>query len=380
LQEGKSSSLFKTQAAIAFIQPIIDNFITNTLPRLQQFATDIITVVAPPLAAFGSAVGNYFKLLVNGMQIFADGAGAIWGIIVTLWQGAGALLGKAADDILNIMRNISEFIKTHVADPIRRDIQNIVLAWNIMSAAASSVWATISGVVGPIVESIITVAGRAWEAIKNLWDFISTSFINGISVVWGFMNTLWGLLVNAWNTIKDSVITIATLLWDTITTLVGTMVDNIINSIASIADTISNANFIKVLVDAARNLGSSIINGVKDAIGDALDDLASTFIGTLQKMFNRVKEWLDSRSPSRRAAKELGVPIGEGVAAGIEGTLGTISGALTTTLGDSFGRVSSSRQFTSNTTVNNNFSLHTQVGGGDLGVVQRGFDIMRVMA
>jgi hypothetical protein len=81
-------------------------------------------------------------------------------------------------------------------------------------------------------------------------------------------------------------------------------------------------------------LGKAIIQGIVDGIQAAPGLIKDALVSMVSGAFNAAKDWLGSRSPSKRAADELGKPISEGVAQGLVDNKRKITDALVQTLDD----------------------------------------------
>jgi hypothetical protein len=73
---------------------------------------------------------------------------------------------------------------------------------------------------------------------------------------------------------------------------------------------------IEGFAEAALDLGAAVIDGIVDGITDGATAVADALSGVVGDAFSGVKKWLKSKSPSKRAADEIGKPIVEGVPMG----------------------------------------------------------------
>jgi hypothetical protein len=139
-------------------------------------------------------------------------------------------------------------------------------------------------------------------------------------------------------------------------------------------------------------LGKSVVQGIADGILNEVtfDTVLKPAISTFaQRVFDAFVEEFEIVNPSIRAAREVGVPIIEGVAAGIEsgtGTMATVmqgvairalNASLTPTFGASAGLSGSTN--ISNINRTNNFNLNVSSSQNSQGLISD-FGILQVMA
>ncbi len=67
------------------------------------------------------------------------------------------------------------------------------------------------------------------------------------------------------------------------------------------------------------SVGGSFISGIVAGIGTGLETLKQAARNAVIGAYNAAKTWLDSRSPSKKTAKGLGLPFSQGISVGIEG-------------------------------------------------------------
>lgn len=72
-------------------------------------------------------------------------------------------------------------------------------------------------------------------------------------------------------------------------------------------------------IEMFKNLGGSLVDGLSDGVKASTGGLVDAAVGAARDAFNAARNWLDSRSPSRKFA-ELGDAMGEGMSAGLADT------------------------------------------------------------
>jgi hypothetical protein len=115
----------------------------------------------------------------------------------------------------------------------------------------------------------------------------------------------------AWVAIKD----IAETLWNGI----KASAENLMNTLSSLFQTLYprlEAAFRSAIAGAA-SLGAALIDGIRSGVESAARGLAQAAANAARAALDAAKAALGIRSPSRVAAKEVGVPLAEGILRGL---------------------------------------------------------------
>lgn len=81
-------------------------------------------------------------------------------------------------------------------------------------------------------------------------------------------------------------------------------------------------------IGADDSVGSAIVGGIRKGISDAWDGLKRWFMGKIQGLLDSAKGLIGAGSPSRVWAEEFGKPISQGVALGIDKTIGLVQDSV----------------------------------------------------
>lgn len=98
-------------------------------------------------------------------------------------------------------------------------------------------------------------------------------------------------------------------------------VQGVIDTLTGLAQDLFSLETIQIFIDKALGLGKTIVQGIKEGLSDPLGTVKSALEGLLGGMFGAGEEEIESGSPSKRAHRTLGEPIGEGILGGIGSSL-----------------------------------------------------------
>lgn len=93
-------------------------------------------------------------------------------------------------------------------------------------------------------------------------------------------------------------------------------------------------------------MGADLIRGLISGIGSMAGAAAQAVVDLFKGAFEAGKNWLLSRSPSRRAAEELGLPIAQGIAIGIGNGSGDVQSSMLRLANDALNAGHSAMQLT----------------------------------
>lgn len=191
---------------------------------------------------------------------------------------------------------------------------------NQIEAFAKMIWGKISGFFKMEWDGIVIIAKIAWGLVRD-W------IINPVIYVWNLLvmvsDKIKALLSAAWDTIVGS----AKFAWgkvkDWIVNPLISARDWVMNLIGEIGDRISNGfdnawNRVKSIGSRFIDLGKNIVMGIIQGIGDAGGQLFDKLKHLANDALDAAKKFLGVNSPSLLFSREVGTPIAEGIAHGID--------------------------------------------------------------
>lgn len=204
-----------------------------------------------------------------------------------------------------------------------------------------------------IVDALPTVTTALAEALPNIITTIITSLVGAIpDILEGAVATLMAIvdaipviivsLVEALpeiiNTVLNALFDSISLLFDAATTFlmaiveaIPTIVIALVGALPQILTTIINtlASWITELFNEAKEVGNSIVSGVKQGILDVWDSITSWLKSKVTGLINSMKSWIGFGSPAKEFIV-IGESMGEGLAVGWEDTFEDLDSAALT--------------------------------------------------
>lgn len=102
---------------------------------------------------------------------------------------------------------------------------------------------------------------------------------------------------------------------------IGAGIVDVVTALGDLAAGMFSLESIQVFLDHAKTLGTDIILGIKEGLTTKYEETKGFFQGLLGGLFGAGEEEIESGSPSKRAHRDLGEPIGEGVLGGLKSSL-----------------------------------------------------------
>lgn len=304
--------------------------ITGIVDGIVQFGEKVAEFLAPIIEWVGANVELQDVLIVLGAAIASVVLPALWGIITAVAPiiavfavavaAVAALRSAWESDFLGIRTFIQETlaqIQAWWAEHGDAVLTRAREAYETVRSAIDTAIQFVRGVVGDALaaiqafwqahgDTITTVAQNAWNAIHTIIDTIIhniSAIIEAVSLAirgdWkGFGEKLREIWDATWETIK----TILSTAWDSIKTIVSDMINSIV---AFFRDTDWGA------------VGRGIISGITAGVRAAASRLADAAIAAARAALDAVKGFLGIDSPSRKAARQIGVPFVEGIGQGL---------------------------------------------------------------
>jgi tape measure domain-containing protein len=334
------------------LQPLIDLISTNLEPILVSLAAflggalviaiasavaSILTVAAPIAAAVAAGAALYAAWQTNfgGIQTIVMTVmtavqtviQSVIAVVVAFWQANGAQITADTQTIWNqiytaistaitliqtvltyVLNGIAEFIKAH---------------GTTISSYFSGLWTVISGIVQAalaLITGILQAALALWRGdFSGAWDAIKTMSA-------GFVSALLKVIQGGLEMIKSAF------------ALTIEAVKTIFNG----------------LIGDARGIGAGIIDGIVAGVKSAAGRLAAAAVQAAKDALDAVKSIIQSNSPSRVFAMEVGAPMAQGMAVGLLDNAPMVARAAQATAGAA---IAGGRSAVTNTTSNRTISF-----------------------
>lgn len=327
------------QQAIAWAQTADWESIGNSIA---DAITNIVNGISSfDWAGFFSIIGDGIGLFVDGLSLIIDNVGDIGGladVIVALAVAFGVL--NAVLTVYNTVMAVQTAIM--MANPTTWIILGIVAAIAALILIIKN-WGTITETIAAVWEKVKNALINTWNNIYSMFVGIFTAILNNpvVQLIVNFVTTEFNIMKNLitgiWNGIKD----IAAGAWEWIKNV-------ILGPVLLLCDLVTG-NFTKLKEDASKifsNLGnalstiwngisgiaSSIWTAIKEHIGNTVGHMVDGVKFAIQKIpgifsdiFGRVRNFVTSLPGE---ALRWGRDIIDGIANGIKGAIGKVTGAV----------------------------------------------------
>jgi phage-related protein len=342
----------------AFIGSVLDSigqffvFLGTTIANAFGSAVDFVVGIWNNVVSFfvgiGTAIGTAVSNAVQAVgQFFADGfnavVGFVGGVITSIVNFFVALPGQVAAFIAGIPQAFVDMTN------------QIAFAVGFGIGVVLRFFVDLPGNVINAINSLITLSG---EWALNVWNTITTFFVNGVNAVVAFVTSLPGLVINAvtnlivmsgqwalsvWDSVRNFFVNGVNSVVSFVTSLPGQVINAIVNLQIQIGlwalgvwNNARNAfvngvnavvSFVTglpgMVVNAIGNLGSRLyqvgvdaLNGLLNGLKSIAQSILNWVSGLVSNILHGFTSGFDSHSPSRET-----YAIGQDVAQGLANAL-----------------------------------------------------------
>ena len=315
-----------------FAVPIIGSLLANLL-RLARLATPGLGVVA---AGLGMAVKAAFLKFFGGTA-FVKAMGTV-GVAIRLAFSGGLRIVLAQIGGI-ILKGLKFLITKSFWVGLAKGIGVAAIA------AFGSIPAAIGAAIGLLIVGLITFLGIKFpEQIKEFFQETIPTWVKGAKdsiteFFKGIVNAIrdkageWKDKVLGWfsdriDGVKETFATARATFLDIGKAVVSRIIQGVRDKLSDFASGVldwfkDRIQDIKDIfngeIEMFKDLGGSLVDGLTSGVKSATGGLVSAAVSAAKDAFNAARNWLDSRSPSRKFA-ELGDAMGEGMSAGLADT------------------------------------------------------------
>ncbi len=312
-------------AVAAFAAAII---VANTAIKVFEFVTKVATIAQ--LAWNVAMSANPIGLIIIGI------AALVVGLILAYKHFAGV---RVVVDQVGVAMKTGLMVGIEYA---KIAIKALAHAFNVTLEAIAGFWRghgdTIKAILNPLWQTIKTVVLGTLTIIRNFFQI-------WVALFHGDWGRVWSLAKDTLKTAWHMIAAVATVGIRTLWEVVSAMASKVLDALKGPWDNITGwfrqkwENIKAVfgstgLVGRALQLGKDIIDGVIQGIKNAPGKVKDALVGVVDSAVKAAKELLHINSPSRYTMNELGMPMVDGVAAGIVRNGSSVASALQTVLED----------------------------------------------
>lgn len=283
------------------LPPILDNItiILNNLTGGVRALGDSQASVNVPLLLFNIVLKDIIFVLdalTTAIAAFSEAlkgnlSGA-WQIVVDAWNrnfgqtaaSVAAFFGAIWSVITSTFANIWAFVSPWLAL-----FQSV---WGSWGTVIVTIWKTIWNTLWFSLGAALALIGAVFLAFVNLFTGNFKGFLDKLKAAWTI----------GWNILKTQLSAI----WESIKLIVSTAIENIQTLFTG--------------TDWAA-LGTAIVDGIIEGLKSAASFLYEQVAKLIQGIFNTAQTEAESQSPSKKAMRLIGKPIGQGGALGVLSTI-----------------------------------------------------------
>lgn len=312
-------------AVIAFGSVFMDSVIPNVMGAVSSL-TDII-------GAFGLTWGDIWEAVGSAVVIVAEVIGAGLLAIIATFTGMATAVTAVIENVLSAIRNLQQ-ATTQIFEGIVTVVAN----------AAAAITALLQGDIGGAVDYLQAAFQGILDIISGIWDAIiatmQLSIGSVLALVGGFVEGFVGFFVSLASQLTDitgsMVGDIFSLIADgdwagagllVVEGIGGSIRDGVGNILSAISDVVNGMIDAFTGVDWS-SVGSDVIDGIIAGVDAAKDSLFGTLADMARSALDSAKSALGIGSPSKVFADEVGKPIVEGWALGVEENSDLVTKAL----------------------------------------------------
>lgn len=279
-------------------------------------------------AKVDSAFQAVYKAVSSAITEVVNFVKKIFGTLVSWWNENHELILKTAETIWNAIKAVVETVVNAVAPVIEAGWNAIVpivtTVWDLIKNVVETALNVILGIIKLIMQIINGDWSGAWETIKGIvdtiWEGIKTAIGIAIQGLITIIQTGLEFLKEIWTTIWNVIATVLKTIWDLIVTIVQTaiqVVSDVINAVLTFISELWN-NIWNGILTVLQTIWNAITETVTTVI-NAIKTTIETVLNTISDIWNTI--W--------GGIKDFTSSIWDGISSIISGTLGVITGVIT---------------------------------------------------
>ena len=340
MQQGYGYTLDQFNAAVETLQITVGGALLPHLTQLVAAAAEGVNTftawasgilnAADPVAALAAQIGLVGVTTGSVQQTVAVAAAAIF----AAWGTLSAALAPSTQEAWSAIQSTAQTALAAVQQAVKAATSFVVKIWNAhgadILAFAKRTWEGIMGVVTAAarfvqaaIEALTKAAQWVWRNFGNeittiakfAWNQIKILTDTALTVLRGLFEAGTALLRGDWDAAWVAIKNIAETLWNGI----KASAENLMNTLSSLFQTLYprlEAAF-RSAIEGAASLGAALIDGIRSGVESAARRLVEEVVNAVTSALDAAKRALGISSPSRVAAKEVGMPLAEGVLRGL---------------------------------------------------------------
>lgn len=282
------------RGAVLGLLGTIGSLVGQLVGALMPAVEAILGALGPLIAQLGSALAPVVTLVAQVLQaVLGPAIAALTPIINALIP----IIGQIASVIQIVISAITPLISLLVSAliPIIQSLMPIVqTVFGVIATVIGNALQIVQGIIDVFIGIVTGNWSQAWRGIENIVNGAAALIKN---VILGALQIVQSVFVNTWN----AMVTLARGAWNGITDAVSSGISSVINFVSALPGRVVSAigNLGSLLYNAGRDLLQGLLNGISSMISSVVSKAAD--IG--RSVLNGVKGALGISSPSKEMMK-----------------------------------------------------------------------------
>jgi len=340
MQQGYKFTLDQFNAAVETLQITVGSALLPHLTQLVAAAaegvnaftawTSGILSAADPVAALAEQIGLAGVTTGSVQQMITSAAA----VIFAAWNALSAALAPSTQTAWSAVQSAVQTALTAAQKAVQAATAFVTRIWNEhgadILAFAQRTWSGIMSVVAAAarfiqaaIEALTKAAQWVWANFGNeitavarfAWNQIKILTETALAVLRGLFEAGTAALRGDWSSAWTAIKNVAEALWNGI----RASAENLMNTLSSLFNTLYprlESAFRQAIANAPA-LGAALIDGIRSGVENAARKLAEAAAKAAKDALDAAKRTLGIRSPSRVAARDVGMPLAEGILRGL---------------------------------------------------------------
>lgn len=249
------------------------NFVKKIFGTLVSWWNENHELILKTAETIWNAIKAVVETVVNAVApIIEAGWNAIVPIVTTVWD----LIKNAVETALNVILGIIKLIMQIITGDWSG-------AWETIKEIANTIWEGIKTAIGIAIQGLITIIQTGLEFLKEIWTVIWNVIATVLKTIWDLIVTIVQTAIQVVSDVINAVLTFISELWNNIWNGILTVLQTIWNAITETITTVINAikTTIETILNTISNIWNTIWGGIKNFTGSIWDGISSIISGTL---------------------------------------------------------------------------------------------------
>jgi phage-related minor tail protein len=281
---------------------VLSGWLQDNLPGALQTLSDFwVGVLQPAIASVASWVmgtlvpvlGQLLGWLADNLPPALSALASFW--VGTLWPAIQAVAGWVSSTLFPLFAQLAVWLGTTLGQALSQ---------------LSAFWQQHG-------DTILSIAQTTWDTIQSVIDSV-------LGTISGLMDAFQSAREGDWRAFGEKLRELWDAAWQALVNIVSTVGPLIISAISTL---LSNARAEFTSIDWPQ-VGRDMMQGIANGITAGASFIADAARNAAQNALDAAKGFLGISSPSTVTFNELGVPIVQGIAGGIEAGMPLVADAL----------------------------------------------------